>query len=375
MVFALLIASAGAQGLINIPAGLCPTLFPSGGAVSSTGVALGNASTYSSIISISLIVVLTMLSVLGITYALGTAFNIEPLKAFTRSELAESIFSLALILVLGPGLAFSGSVISFISNVGLASMLTLPSSGTATFPTASVTSAGDVYVALCNSYITQGTNIMISNAFTTYATFTIMEFIRSLNFPISGQFGVNEFKPFAGIFPLSKGLINGQLEAFYAMVGILLGVTFFLYVIYAIFPLLLYAGLFLRSLPWTRAAGGSFIAMFIAFYIFFPAILYPFSLYMYSSNGYTPLTISSSGQAITTSSFFSVGAIGAVIPWFSGSLIVNEIYGFAQQGAAVALQMLGVLIAFVISFDLVEAFGDLLGAPSLHTRKLLGKLI
>jgi hypothetical protein len=371
-IFALLIASAGAQGLISIPAGLCQSLFPSGGAVSSSGVALGNSSTYSSIISLSLLVVLTMLSVLAITYAFGTAFNIESLKAFTRSEFAESLFSLALIMVLAPSLAFSGSIISFISNIGLASMQTL--SPTGAIPTASVTSASDVYVSLCNSYITQGANIMISNAFTTYASFTIIDLIRSMRFDVSSQFGVS-FAPFAGIFPLSKGLINSQLEAFYAMVGILLGVTFFLYVIYAIFPLLLYAGLLLRSLPWTRAAGGSFIAMFIAFYIIFPAILYPFSLYIYSSNGYAPLTAGSSGQAITTGSFFSIGAIGAVLPWFTGGLLIGEIDGFAQQGAAVVLQMLGVLIAFVISFDLVESLGDLLGAPSMNTNRILGKLI
>jgi hypothetical protein len=372
-VFALLVASASAQPIIPIPAGLCPSLFPSGGVVSSTGVALGNASTYSSIVSISLLVVLMMLTILGITYAFGIAFNVDSLKAFTRSEFAESIFSLALIIVLGLSLAFSGAIISFISNIGLASMQTLPSGSQ--LPTTSITSTGEVYLKLCNSYLNEGVNTLESNWPATFISLELEEFIRSFSFK-TGDLGVT-FTPFAGIYPL-KGLINGQIEAFYAMTGLLIALTFFLYIVYTIFPLFLYLGLLLRSLPWTRAAGGSFIAIFIAFYIVFPSILYPFSLYMYSANAYTPLTFGS--QTSWTSSLFSLNAISSIITSllstsFSGSALLAEIDGFAQQGAAVALQMLGVLIALVISFDLVESFGDLLGSPSLQSRKLLGKLI
>lgn len=381
MVLAILVTCASAQtSPLDIPSSLCSSMFPSGGALSSTGIALGNASTYSDMMSISILIVLAMLTFLGLTYAFGTALNVESLKNFTRSEFVETIFSLGLIVVLGPTLAFAGGIISFISNVALAGMQTLsPSASTSTASTTACSSPSStmeaVYSCLCTSYIDQGANLFIADAFSTFTTFEAEEFIRSIKISLApDDFGVI-FNPFNGIYPL-KGLINAQLEGFYAMIGIMLMLTFFLYLMYAIFPLFLYLGLLLRSFPWTRTAGGSLLAIFIAFYIIFPSILYPFALYMYSTtNAYTPFSLQGAYGGLL-SNLFSVSAIGSMLPsLFTGTTLVAEIYGYAQAASAAALQLIGVLIAFVISFDLVEALGDILGAPSLRSAGIFGKLI
>lgn len=151
------------------------------------------------------------------------------------------------------------------------------------------------------------------------------------------------------------------------MVGILLMITFLLYLLYSIFPVFLYVGILLRSFPWTRAAGGTFIAMFIAFYIVFPG-LYPFSLYMQSI--YITLSVPSSGLT-----GFSLSSLGTLLPYLSGTAMLTEIGQFAQTVAFVGLQLMGVLIGLVVSLDLVEAIAKLLGAPSMHTRSLLGKIL
>ncbi len=62
----------------------------------------------------------------------------------------------------------------------------------------------------------------------------------------------------------------------------------------------------------------------------------------------------------------------AVLPLISGTSMLSEISGFAQTIASTGLQLMGVLIGLMISLDIVEAIGKLLGAPSTHTRSLLG---
>ena len=50
-----------------------------------------------------------------------------------------------------------------------------------------------------------------------------------------------------------------------------------------------------------------------------------------------------------------------------------EIY--ASMVAAFALEFIGFAIAFLISYDLLEVFGDLFGSPSLQANRILSRLI
>ena len=72
---------------------------------------------------------------------------------------------------------------------------------------------------------------------------------------------------------------------------------------------------------------------------------------------------------------FGLETVLGAIPYFGGTAMLTEISGFAQTVAATGLQLMGILIGLVVSLDLVEAIGKLLGAPSAHTRSLLGKLL
>src|SRR5271157_1986426 len=369
----LLVASAGADtNTLGLPSTFCSSLFSQS---SANPMSLTYAGTYASVLGVSLLVVLVVLTVLGVVYAFGMAFKVESLKAFTRSEFLESFFNILLIVVISSGIALSGAAISFISNLGLAGIQSLSSqAGSAAISPAQVVQVSDtqsVYTAICNNYVTNGINTWMHDI--TYTGLVSIVLNSVMNFKLAltplGE-GVT-FSPMAGAYPVYY-FINMQIELFVAMIGIMLMVTFLLYIVYSIFPVFLYVGILLRSFPWTRAAGGTFIALFIAFYIIFPAVLFPFSLYM--QNLYTALNLSPSSYTA-----FSVGGLLEVLPFLStftsGSPMLNEMSGFAQTAGLVGLQLMGVLIGFVVSLDLVEAIAKLLGAPSMHTRSLLGKIL
>jgi hypothetical protein len=358
---ALLIASVSSQPSLNIFPNFCSDLFGA------------STSNYSSLLNVSLLIVLVVLTILGITYAFGIAFGIEPLKAFTRSEFLVWLFNILIIIVVSSGLAFAGAAIAFISNVGLVGIQSISSQSGITVPPVPVSSAYDVYMAICQNYIGNGVGIAVSEIMPATVTSFILSTLQGLQIKLMPYyFGLN-FQPFAGIEPV-MGLMTSQINIFYAMLGIFVALSLLLFIIYSIFPIFLYVGILLRSFPWTRAAGGTLLAMFISFYIVFPAILYPFSLYM-------PTITASLNLGLSTSwiSLFSFSAILAVVPFstFVGTFspVASEISGFAHVISTIGLQLLGLIIAFVISLDLVEKLGDLLGAPSLHTRKLLGKII
>ncbi len=417
----ILAASVGADIL---PASFCSDLFSGTNAASATHAAnpLLAMGTYTSLLGISLLVVLLVLTVLGVVYAFGMAFRVESLKAFTKSELLESFFNVLLIMIIASGVAFSGAAIAFVANIGLAGIQTATSGSIQTVtpgqcypsstpvlatcsggcklvglacgtgdnagkeyvcdPTLSssaecappappsaapVTDTKSVYMNICTNYVNNGINTAWNNFLqvdtVSVVMFSFMFFTADLRVAGDGVL----FSPWGGVWSIYT-ILGTQIGVFDAVVGILLMITFLLYLLYSIFPVFLYVGILLRSFPWTRAAGGTFIAMFIAFYIVFPGILYPFSLYMQSI--YITLSVPSSGLT-----GFSLSSLGTLLPYLSGTAMLTEIGQFAQTVAFVGLQLMGVLIGLVVSLDLVEAIAKLLGAPSMHTRSLLGKIL
>lgn len=329
---------------------------------------LASVGGYASMLSISLLIVVAVLMVLGIVYAFGMAFKVDSLRNFAKSEYLESVFNIALIVAVAGGLGFAGSAISVISNIGLAGTQALIPSNTAA-QAVQVSSVYQVYSGICTNYVTNGISIYLNNMITMVITTQLLMSAGSWTISLMpGGNGVS-FSPLMGVGPLI-GVITTQATIFGGMTGLLLMVTFLLYIIYMVFPVFLYAGLLLRSFPWTRAAGGSFIALFIAFYIVFPAILYPFSIYIGSY--YSALGVQS---GFSTVSLNALTGVITVLLGQNGGAILAEVDGFAQTACLAALQLMGVVIGFIICFDLVEAIGKLLGAPSVHTRNLLSKLL
>jgi hypothetical protein len=55
--------------------------------------------------------------------------------------------------------------------------------------------------------------------------------------------------------------------------------------------------------------------------------------------------------------------------------VTSQLQWFSNQISYSVLQVFGVVVAILISFDLVEKLGDVLGAPSVHARSLLSKVL
>ncbi len=332
------------------------------------------ASTYSGLISFSLLIVLLVLSVLSIVYAFGIGFGIDSLKKFAKTEYIESFFNIFLIVVVAAGLGFAGGAIGFIASIG--------ATGINTPININLASAHDVYLAICQNYLNDVIYNVAPAVISISATLIVLSALVFFNVNLApGDFGFS-YRPFAGMLPLTN-LFGLQLDFFLLLIGVMIGISLFLSLVYFLFPLFLYSGVLLRSFPWTRAAGGTLIALFVSFYIVFPALLYPFSVYFASPtfsglqiNQLSTLTFSVSGlfQVVPLSTFIScIPTSLNICP--TSSPILNEIISFSGLAAYLALQVVAIVIALIVSLDLVEALGDLLGAPSLHARKLLSKVI
>lgn len=358
------------------------------------------------LVQVSFVVVFLVLVVLGIVYAIGYGFGIDSLKAFVRTEYIESFFNLILIVFIAGGLGFAGSAISFLSSVaGIGSTST------------SVNSVYDAYFAICTNYLTNGAGTILGYAAQISTEITILDIFKgTLVQAAPGDFGFGGLL-FSGLQPVDN-IYDIQAGFYMAMAGMFIGIPVLLWIIYNLFPWFLYTGVLLRAFPWTRAAGGSFIALFIAFYIVFPAIILPFSEYGVSgnggaiscsaggalpscsagtpscSNGATPSCVATTptcvggGSPPTCQNWDTHDQINSIsnMVGFSPSLITgtlgvffggayDEVKSFSATASAFAVQILGVVIALLISLDIVEVLGDLLGAPSMHTRDLFRKVI
>jgi hypothetical protein len=322
------------------------------------------------LLSISIIIVLFVLTLLGIAYAMGYGFGIESLKTYSKTEFLESVFNLALIVLAASGVAFAGGAIAFISNIGGIGLQTFSSGAS---------SALGVDMAICNNYVNNGVEVVLPYVLGTTGTVIALSSMKSIKIDLApNHFGFTVL-PFAGIGP-EISIINIELGFFITMVAMFFFVPLLLYMIYTIFPIFFYAGILLRSFPWTRAAGGSFIALFIGFYIVFPALMYPFSTYTATTfsqiavGSLTGLSFSSMTIAATTgftNMFFT--RLGFPNP------LILEIKSFGSVVGGLAIELLGIVVSLIVSLDFIEVLGDLLGSPSLsssaHTRKLLSKVI
>ncbi len=404
----LLLPSSVHAGLLSSLTNFCNTSITGSesAAVSSGGI--------SGVVTISLVIVLFMLMALGIFYALGYGFGIDSVKNFTKTEMMESVFTLVIIILVGAGLAFASGAMSFVANLGLSGIQAAASSFSGYVPAPQVSGstcssssyvyetscsvpgtagstcytqqearsqlcpqssviaisgAGGAYRTMCTNLVGNGVATGINNIIPSMVTLFVLNIFKETTV-YAMPYGMGfTFQPFAGLDPVIN-IVQSQLNIYFVVIMIYVGISFLLIFIYNVFPIFLYGGVLLRSFPWTRAAGGSLIAFFIAFYIIFPAILYPFTLYISTLNANIGAISSISAKNIATQSSYT--AIEGLV---FGAAMVSEIQGFAESVGYIGVQIIGVLIAFLISYDLVEVLGDVLGAPSLHSRNLLSKMI
>ncbi len=371
-ILAMPILSASSTSLLPSGQNLfdCTTLFSNSvNGANLVSPQINTYSSYSGLLSISLIIVLMMFVLMGLIFVLGIAFKWDTLKNFAKTEYLEGFVSILIILLIMGGVAAFNGTMNFMGN------LFAVGTGT-TAPTTFQT----LYSSLCSNIFQK----MILPGFLTYIWIDInklmINLISSLTITIQpGGFGI-AIQPFYGFSMINQLLwLEGPSSIFMLVGGAMIIVL--LFVIYYLFPLFLFLGVALRTFPWTRAAGGAFIALFIAFYIFFPVIMYPFtvSYSQYNSPSSSALGICNVGNTQCPS------GIGVFLGSFSAYLGVldldvgytaytNLVY-FSQILLYFATNVFGLVISLLISYEILGIFGSLLGSRSVKGDSIFKKIL
>ncbi len=340
---------------------------------------------YGSIISVALLIILVVLMVSGIAYAFGFAFHVDSLLNFAKTEFLESTANLVIIAAVGVLIAFAAGPLYFFAN--LASL----QSGISGVPASG--SSYTLYANLCgdiqNNIIVPG----LSNWFGVFLNLYITNFF-AVGAPPNGGltihmmpngFGI-AFSPFQGMSVVTALLWDEQLT-YFGTVFMGMFIIVLLFMVYFLFPIFFYVGIALRSFPWTRPAGGSLIALFIAFYVIFPALMYPFLV----GNSVNGAVNPNGGKGFCSNSQFSSqfgnmcnsGSLltttftkyASLINFDFGDLYYAQVYGFINGIEQVGISMVGLIIALIISYELVEKIGGLLGSPSLQGSRALSRIL
>lgn len=340
----------------------------------------------SSIMSISVLIVLMVLTVTGAIYALGYAFQIETFLTFAKTEIGEAFITLMIIAAVGASIGLAVAGVYFFANFAALG-------GTTTITPQ--TSAQSLYTSICTNI---DNNIIMAGVYNWFGVFVnlyITNFFATGSPPDGGLtihlmpsgFGV-AFVPFEGMSLVTTLLWDSQTTYFGTMFLGMFTIVL-LFIIYFLFPLFLYVGIALRSFPWTRPAGGSLIALFISFYIVFPALIYPFSVSNAASDKYaglgfcalanTPGAGFSKGmlQLCDASSFFltSWTDYAGLIDFNFGQIYYADTLSFVTGIEFSGLNLVGLIIALLISYELVEKVGGLLGSPSLQGSRALSRIL
>jgi hypothetical protein len=334
------------------------------------------------VVGLTTLIMLTILLVLAALYMVSQAAKLPSLNNFVKTELAEVVGTAILI-----GIFFGAFYATAFATVGV-------NPASTTNPTLHFSGpARSVFVGDCVALGTSSFDLAIP-VFVSGTINYALQAVSSINLKITpGGFGFT-MQPLGGLALVINNLTTLQ-DLMSGIVVAILAMTFLLAFVYSIFPLFLYLGIILRAFPWTRAAGGILIAMFIGFYIVFPLMLnattsglnaivtQSISNY-YSSNSVVGISNSISNVSNTYSysgSFSSFGGSMSYITNILGSIIgypnsYGLINGFIADfmGPAI-LVVVEIAISFIIALDFADIVSDMLGAPSLTTEGLLRRLL
>ena len=335
-------------------AGFCNT------AISNVPTVLSYPSALGSLLPVALMLILIMVTVVGITYALGAALKIDKLTRFSRTELGEILITALIVLIFIGTVSASNSTVS-----GPASVLHIAGNAF----------NSSIFYGACTRLTDTSLNLVYP-LIEIGATYDLTDLLGNLAINLEpDMFGVS-FNPLAGYSTL-VGLLNILMSVTGALIAFSLGIVFFLSLIYSVFPIFLYLGIVLRTIPWTRAAGGAFLGMFLGFYVLFPLLLY-FSL---SVNSVALAAVSSVGlsSAVSqlTSQFSPFSPLAALAN--SGVQSITATY-FISMFVQNVLEpsfytVFALALSLIIAFDFAETVGDFLGAPSLSSKNTLKGLI
>lgn len=360
--------------------GFCTFLYspsgpgPAGGNMNGIGSSQYNWSAYTGLLGIALVIVLAVLAVMGLVYAVGRGFGINGMVEFAKTEYFESFANIVLIVVIAGGMTVVFSIMLLVSNIIVSGISGVPSIHA---PSVSLTTSTQMYNALCSNYA--GALFGVGkNLIAVYVQEILFNFVGSVGVDLApnGQGIIPyvpgfSFSPLVGLLVVPQAL--GIVVSLIFFIGLVnLGMMLLLFIIYYLFPIFLYIGILFRSFPWTRAAGGAFLSLFIAFYIVMPSILYPFSLITSSASLYSLSAGSGSISSVNTLFTFITGIVSEnwinTVPY---TVISSDI----ALSMGTMLQIIGFIIALMVSYDLMEALSDVLGAPSMTSNNLLRRFI
>jgi hypothetical protein len=345
--------------------GFCKGLVGGFGVASPTN----SYATLSGMLGISYLLILIMAAIVGIAYALGTSLHIDALTRFSKTEIGEIIVTLLIISLMLGSFAIVNS--------------TAPSSSTSTSPNSyfalgqGAFNSSRIFLSDCGKLAYSAIDTIPQIVY--FSIYTNMwQFISSVSLSYApDEFGPND-EPFVGAYVL-VGPADMVLDFASGLAAILIGVEVILALIYSLFPFFLFLGIVLRTMPWTRAAGGSFLGLFIGFYIMLPLMLnLLLAVLPTTTSSALSVPTSISGLFSTLQSQFSnvLASLSSVPSGISGLFNFNATAIFIKTiGSQMLYDLLAVILSIIVAFDFTETMGDLLGAPSLTSSGALKNLI
>ncbi|MCL5430047.1 MAG: hypothetical protein M1504_01050 [Candidatus Marsarchaeota archaeon] len=319
--------------------------------VTSSGAAVSGTNT---LLSVSLLLLLTMITIAALMYLLGSTFRIESLQRFGKSEIGEVAITVIVVLV------FIGS---------FAAVNSLPPAGNFLALSPTTVSSG-IFSNDCEMLLT-GSQNAIGNLVGVFLNNDLITFTSSISFGFEWSFLGFKISPLSGM-DLQLTPISTITDVIMALVAIPLAGAAIVAFFYMVAPLFLYLGIVFRTFPWTRAVGGTFLGVFIAFYILFPLLLYLFA------GGTTVGVTSFGGGGVSQLMNTEFGNLNPGSSWTppAGDLGIGLLMTLAQNVIPNVFYLLfSLVISLLISYDFMELAGDLLGAPSLSSSQALKKLI
>jgi hypothetical protein len=339
-------------------------------------IGVGNSHGEANVFGLTVLILLTVLLIIGLVYIISSFANMPHLKNLAKSEFVEVIATaIILIIFLGGFFTISG--------------LLAPKAPTGYGFTAPIRS---IFVDDCVTIATTSEGLVLPLFLVGVMNFTLGTIANASIMVMPDQSGFSVQPLFSGTAMLigTVGYLNTITNA---MILLLFGSAFLLGLIFSLFPLFLYLGIVLRTIPWTRAAGGTLLAIFVGFYIFFPILLHT-TLYSFGNlvAGTTNSLIAHSGSA---TAFEDVGAnqlaggdLGTGVSmtdaanslWSTANSVSNlgPSYGLINGYIAdfvepPAFMIFAIVFIFIVTFDFTDLLADYLGAPSLSSGGLWKK--
>jgi hypothetical protein len=325
-----------------------------------------HAGSAQSILTLSLLIIIMMMLISGLVYAIGYAFRIDKALRFARTEIGEAFVTI-LIVMLFIGTFSVGSLVIGTPNL---------------FAVGNGSLNKNVFDQDCSMLTEVSFSFIPPMLVYGYQDLVINSLGTTIITLMPDNFGVS-FQPFVGM-TLIRPTMSLLIYLVSLFIVVPMGTAMFIAFIYALFPLFLYLGIVFRTFPLTRAVGGTFLGLFIAFYVVFPLLLF---IMLHS---YTPAVAACSNPAIPCSApnipvlsnivnFVSslsptawIEAISTAFTTTELGLINAFIITFAEP---VIYVIFSIFLALIISFDFMEALGDLLGAPSLRSSDMLKRVL